>query len=155
MDPTKATRAEFTEYACRPQLPPDAPDPSPIWKVFVSNQRDLVTALAAHPAMASNLHQTYMTPAASKNRVYFMWDFVGRTLGKLYQVNPTLDFGSNEEREMWADIEGRATMAALLITDKVPGMLNQMVEQLYSDQTDQHPAFGEDIVKMAETIEMV
>lgn len=29
--------------------------------------------------MAPNLQQTYMTPAASKNKVYFMWDFVGRT----------------------------------------------------------------------------
>ena len=30
--------------------------------------------------MAPNLQQTFRTPAASKNNVYFMWDYVGRTL---------------------------------------------------------------------------
>ena len=40
----------------------------------------LLNKLAYHPAMALNLQQTYMTPAASKNNVYLMWDFVGRTL---------------------------------------------------------------------------
>ena len=34
--------------------------------------------------MTPNLQQTYMTPAASKNKVYFMWDFVGRTLVSYY-----------------------------------------------------------------------
>ena len=40
----------------------------------------LLDKLAHHEAMAPNLNQTYMTPAADKNKVYFEWDFVGRTL---------------------------------------------------------------------------
>jgi hypothetical protein len=155
MDPNRATRAEFTEYICRPQLPPDAPDPTPIWKLFVSNQKDLVTALAAHPAMEPNLQQTYDTPAASKNKVYFMWDFVGRTVGYLYQVSPAMEFQNDKERELWAEIQQRGTMAAILISDKVPVLLDRMVQVVYGDQTGENLTFGDDILKMAGTIELV
>ena len=40
--------------------------------------------------LTSYIDQTYSTPAASKNKVYFMWDFVGRTLAMLYGLPPSL-----------------------------------------------------------------
>ena len=78
MDPNTSTREEFTAGLTKIPLPPVplAPD----WKGLAEELRTLLDRLAHHPAMAPNLQQTYMTPAASKNNVYFMWDFVGRTL---------------------------------------------------------------------------
>lgn len=78
MDPNTSTREEFTAGLTKIPLPPVtlAPD----WKGLAEELRILLDKLAQHPAMVPNLQQTYMTPAASKNNVYFMWDFVGRTL---------------------------------------------------------------------------
>ena len=69
LNPYQATREEYTQKHCSVELPSDV---SPEFKnLFVGNQR-LIDALAHHPAMAPNLQQTYMTPAASKNKVYFI-----------------------------------------------------------------------------------
>jgi len=78
-NPTTATRLQFTDNLTTRPLP-TSPPPSPSWKKLAITLRTLLDKLAHHPAMAQNLHQTYMTPAADKNKVYFMWDFVGRTL---------------------------------------------------------------------------
>ena len=78
MDPNTSTREEFTTGLTRISLPPVTLAPE--WKSLAEQLRTLLEKLAYHPAMAPNLQQTYMTPAASKNNVYFMWDFVGRTL---------------------------------------------------------------------------
>lgn len=77
MDPNKNTREEFTKAIVTRPIPEFA---SPDWKKYVQRSQVLLDKLAHHTAMASNLHQTYMTPANSKNKVYFEWDFVGRTL---------------------------------------------------------------------------
>ena len=50
------------------------------WTGYALDLVQLLQKLAFHPAMAPNLRQTYSTPATSKNKVYFMWDFVGRTM---------------------------------------------------------------------------
>ncbi len=78
MDPNTWTREEFTTGLTGVPLPPVTLAPE--WKELAEQLRTLLEKLAYHPAMAPNLQQTYMTPAASKNNVYFMWDFVGRTL---------------------------------------------------------------------------
>lgn len=78
MDPNTSTREEFTTSLTGIPLPPVPLAPE--WKQLAEQLRVLLDKLAHHPAMAPNLQQTYMTPAASKNSVYFMWDFVGRTL---------------------------------------------------------------------------
>ena len=78
MDPNTSTREEFTAGLTGIPLPPVPLAPE--WKQLAEQLRILLDKLAHHPAMAPNLQQTYMTPAASKNSVYFMWDFVGRTL---------------------------------------------------------------------------
>lgn len=77
LDPNTATRDDFSKQAMAFEIPADA---SQDYKKYAEPLKDLYGHLAYHKAMASNLHQTFMTPAASKNRVYFMWDFVGRTL---------------------------------------------------------------------------
>lgn len=117
-----------------------------------------------------------MTPAASKNNVYFMWDFVGRTLvssppaslyvsalqeergslircsflqGMLYNVDPTLQDLSEEENEKWNDARGRSVYAGMLITDQMKGALDMMTESTYPGQKGKHPEFGEEILKLA------
>lgn len=77
MDPNKSTREEFTNAMVVMPVPEFA---SPEWKKYVHASQVLLDKLAHHSAMASNMQQTYMTPANSKNKVYFEWDFVGRTL---------------------------------------------------------------------------
>lgn len=77
MDPTTSTRLAFTTQLTTAPIPPSA---APAYAKLASDLKCLLDKLAYHPAMAENLQQTYMTPAASKNNVYFMWDFVGRTL---------------------------------------------------------------------------
>lgn len=59
--------------------------------------------------MAPNREQTFMTPAKKKTRVYFMWDFVGRTLGMLYQIPPNLPASvTDKEDNVWMDVVGRS-----------------------------------------------
>ncbi|CAK1367565.1 unnamed protein product [Cercospora beticola] len=70
MDPSNATRKEFTDNLVSQPLPDDA---NAEWKRFADAHRDLLGKLAYHDAMSENLQDTYMTPARSKNRVYFMW----------------------------------------------------------------------------------
>ena len=79
-NPYTSTREEFTRALTDGPMPEG---PTSDWKSSRQNLCDMLKALAHHPAMAPNLPQTYMTPAASKNKVYFMWDFVGRTLVSL------------------------------------------------------------------------
>lgn len=77
MDPYTSTREQFTNGLISNPVPDWA---APEWKKYVERHKVLLEKLAHHPAMAPNLQQTYMTPAHSKNKVYFEWDFVGRTL---------------------------------------------------------------------------
>ena len=50
------------------------------WARLMGKLASLLEKLAGHEAMKDNMKQPYMTPAASKNRIYFVWDFVGRTM---------------------------------------------------------------------------
>ncbi|KAL9035984.1 MAG: hypothetical protein Q9214_006336, partial [Letrouitia sp. 1 TL-2023] len=76
-NPYTQTREEFTRHLLSVPIPDFAHEE---WAGEVTKIKPLLEKLAYHEAMQPNLQQTYMTPAASKNRVYFMWDFVGRTL---------------------------------------------------------------------------
>ncbi|KAF2097373.1 hypothetical protein NA57DRAFT_77630 [Rhizodiscina lignyota] len=64
--------------------------------------------------MAPNLQQTYMTPAYCKTKVYFMWDFVGRTRGMMDMVDPAKP---ENQKETWEDLTGRAIFSDVLIHD--------------------------------------
>ncbi|KAL9000693.1 MAG: hypothetical protein Q9169_000729 [Polycauliona sp. 2 TL-2023] len=146
MDPNQNTREEFTNAMIAIPIPEFA---SPVWRSHVQRSQVMLDKLARHTAMAPNLQQTYMTPANSKNKVYFQWDFVGRTLGMFYNINPTLQGLSKDEKEKWEDAKGRTTFAKMLILDTQPGMLNMMTETTYPDQKGAHPDFGEEILELA------
>lgn len=81
MNPDAATPdqtcEQFTNNLVQQPIPDDA---SGQWKSYANPLRALLTQLAQHDAMKPNLQQTFSTPAASKNRVYFMWDFVRATI---------------------------------------------------------------------------
>lgn len=69
---------------------------------------ELLKALFDHPAMEPNREQTFMTPANKKTKVYFLWDFVGRTLGTLYSIPADVpDAVKNEEDGVWQDVMGK------------------------------------------------
>ncbi|KAJ4355448.1 uncharacterized protein N0V89_003464 [Didymosphaeria variabile] len=143
-DPSTTTRELFTKHLT------DVPMPGSFvhddWLKHATAHQVLLEKLAYHPAMAPNLQQTYSTPANDKNNVYFMWDFVGRTLGQLFRMDPELPNGITQE--MW-DVIGRTTMAANLILDSQKGMLDEMTELQYPEQKGRHPAFGEEILQLA------
>ena len=40
-------------------------------------------------------------------------------------------------------------MSKMLMTNEMPGALDQMTEQSYPGQKGQHPEFGEDILEVA------
>ena len=77
MDPHTTTREQFSASLVFHPIPANATQE---WKEIAQVLQKLHERLAHHEVMAPNLQQTYMTPANSKNTVYFMWDFVGRTL---------------------------------------------------------------------------
>lgn len=84
MDPYTQTREAFTNNITSMETPSFA---DPDWSKQAALMRELLQKLAHHPAMEPNLQQTYMTPAASKNKVYFVWDFVGRTMVIILRLN--------------------------------------------------------------------
>ena len=67
MVPNTATREQFTNHLVQKEIPEDAKDD---WKTQATNLKDLLHKLTFHEAMASNLQQTYMTPANAKNKIY-------------------------------------------------------------------------------------
>lgn len=67
----------------------------------------------------------------------------------LYRVPPTLTDLSKDEKDNWNDVRGRAVYAGMLITDQMKGALDMMTESTYPGQKGQHPAFGEEILKLA------
>ena len=77
MDPNTNTRLDFTNHLVSLPIPASA---SPRWKTLVETHKALLDKLAHHEALALDINRAYMDPAGDKNKVYFMWDFVGRTL---------------------------------------------------------------------------
>ncbi|EME81451.1 uncharacterized protein MYCFIDRAFT_176727 [Pseudocercospora fijiensis CIRAD86] len=69
-DPYTSTREAFTTRLTSAEIPPNA---HTTFKTYAETHQKLLTALLQHPAMAPNLQQTYMTPANSKNKIYFMY----------------------------------------------------------------------------------
>jgi len=110
-DTSKTTRADFTEFFQRFQVAPDA---HPAYKQYFLLHQQLAKLLVEHPAMKPNLEQTFSTPANSKNKVYFMWDFILRTFQIIAaQVSPQHPFKS----PTWFDVVGRAVQARELMLD--------------------------------------
>jgi hypothetical protein len=58
-----------------------------------------------------------------------------------------------QSRRVWKDeCMGRSMLAANLILNKPPGMLNSMVEQTYPNQPGGHPEFGSEIEELARKV---
>jgi hypothetical protein len=152
-NPYTTTRAAFTEAICSKPPPPLA---SPAYQTLNTALRNLVTALAAHPAMAPNLPQTYMTPAAQKSKIYFMWDFTGRTLGMLNGIEgaaaATLGMRgkgkgkgmARKMEEVWDDVVGRAQFGSVLISDT-----SGKIEMMCGGDTT---AFGDEVARAAAAV---
>lgn len=77
LDPMTNTREEFTKAALQQPIPHDA---DPKWKELNQAIKDLMLKLLEHEAMRPNKTQPFMTPAANKDRVYFLWDSACRLL---------------------------------------------------------------------------
>jgi len=72
-DPNTSTREQSTQSTLSLPCPPNAdPKFTAVWEQYSK----LLRLLAYHPAMSENLQQTYMTPAKSKNKVYFMYVYI-------------------------------------------------------------------------------
>ena len=94
--------------------------------------------------LATTLHDT----SNKQNKVYFMWDFVGRTLSMLYKVPPNTSVKMlGTESDTWSDVVGRSVVAANLIADAKPGMLDMMVQS--SGPSGANSDFGEEILGIA------
>jgi hypothetical protein len=146
-DTNKTTRLDFTDFFLRFQ---PAPDAHPAYKhLFVTHQQ-LAKLLIEHPAMAPNLQQTFATPANSKNKVYFMWDFILRTFQHLAsQVEPQDPYSS----PMFQDVVGRAVQAKMLTIDET-GQLNKMNASVgYAD--DDGIEFSDYIKKLANQLDQL
>lgn len=92
-DTTKTTRTDFTDFFLRFR---HAEDAHPLYRQLFLTHQQLAKLCIEHPAMRPNLEQTFSTreqrypllwrkwncshatAANSKNKVYFMWDFLLR-----------------------------------------------------------------------------
>lgn len=85
-----------------------------------------------------------------------MWDFHGRTLGLLYNIDPKLSFGAgtSQQQEAWSDIVSRSVMGAALLLDEKPGMLDMMVEGTYPNQSGPRPVVGEEVLEAARKLKV-
>ncbi|KAI7719727.1 hypothetical protein KC353_g2750 [Hortaea werneckii] len=141
-DPNTSTRAVFTEVLINNPIPDHACED---WKNQVKTLKELYQLLANHPGMSRNNEQLFAQPAHEKNTVYFMWDFVGRTITMAYMIDPTLPKNEKDVQDRWVDVVSRSVMAANLLLDQPPGMLDQMVSMSYPNQSGEKPVIGNDI----------
>lgn len=61
-----------------------------------------------------------------------------------YMIDPALP-SKPDVKERWSDIMSRSVMAANLLLDQPPGMLDQMVNMSYPNQSGEKPVIGNDI----------
>jgi hypothetical protein len=99
-----------------------------------------------------------MTPANQKSKVYFMWDFTGRTLGMLNGIEGAAAASLGIEgrggmtaavKEAWGDIVGRAQFGSVLIFDK-SGKIEMMCG---GDTTEFGDEFGQAATAVTEAAE--
>ncbi|CAI6274532.1 unnamed protein product [Periconia digitata] len=141
-DTATTTRKDFTEFYTNWPLPTTATDQ---YKRLFQSHQQMMKLLCDHPAMDQNRQQTYSTPANSKNKVYFMWDFVGRTfaiLSNAQNVDP-----ADPKGKEWVDCIGRGCLAHTLILDTSGKLEQGNLNAGYSD--DAGVEFSEEIKALA------
>ncbi|KAF3927531.1 hypothetical protein AA313_de0202707 [Arthrobotrys entomopaga] len=146
LDPNRATRNQFSEsiLARNP-----ASDASEKYTTLFRATQHLLSLLANHPGMieTGNAEQPFMQPASSKNRIYAMWDFVGRTVGIMARVRNPRD---PSDEEVWVDAVGRTQMANMLIQDQDLG--DQMHEVSWRAGFDRRYDFGDEVKAAATAV---
>jgi hypothetical protein len=138
-DPNTTSRRGYTTALIDRAIPSNA---APEYRRRVTQHKELVQALFDDAAMEPNREQTFMTPANSKNRVYFMWDFCQRNLSfMLAAANPTLPRG---QKSLWNDIMGRVQFAKFLILEE-----GQEVDEMFPNDPVR---FSEDLKTLANSL---
>jgi len=136
-NPNTTNRRDYTAAICSLAIPADA---NGEWASILRQARILVQALLTHPSMEPNLAQTFMTPANNKTRIYFLWDFVQRTIWFLNNCNPR---NPSSTQSIWEDAVGRHYVAAELVEMK------EMIRAIFpSDETP----WGEEVERAAKDI---
>lgn len=160
LDMTTATRQQYVTTLTTQPTPSFTSSKSTLYVAYRTHLDRLLTLLTSHTAMSRNISQPYSQPANSKNKVYFMWDFVGRTLGYLIGVGKIVEEGvgqwdakgnakgNDQVKEMWEDMQGRCVMAVMLITDR-EGQLDMMMSMTHPGGGTENAEFGEEILKVA------
>lgn len=151
MDPHICKRRDYTPGLATATLPLRGAM-SGKWAGFAILLRELYTRPRNHPATGPNLDQTFDTPANSKNSVYFMWDFVGRTLHLLLLVPARIERLRGKQKEAWEDVKGRAIYGSMLILDRPQWMLEVMVRAAPHDQIEPMPAMEPEVEGAARAI---
>ncbi|KAK5744269.1 hypothetical protein LTS12_023541 [Elasticomyces elasticus] len=146
-DTTTTTRTDFTDFFLRFR---PASDANPHYTHLFNVHQRLVGLLINHPAMIPNLQQTFSTPANSKNKVYFMWDFLLRTLQHLAaKVDPKFPDSS----PMFRDVFSRAVTAKMYILDTTGKLERANASVGYSD--DDGVEFTDEVKALAETLDEI
>lgn len=143
MNPYTATREQFTQQFLDHKIQPQA-KATKNYAHLHKTLLHLLDLLAHHPAMVPNLQQTYMTPAASKNKVYFMWDFTGRTVGQLLALKPS---EPRSQAQAMTEVLGRSTFGSVLITDS-----QDKLDMMVGGPKKKEFEFGPEIIKAAEAV---
>ncbi|KAF1998197.1 hypothetical protein P154DRAFT_564941 [Amniculicola lignicola CBS 123094] len=138
MNPNTSTRKQFTDYLVSSPMPESA---TTEYKELATKLKALLKLLAEHKAMEENLTQTYMTPAAYKNKIYFMWDFIGRTLGQLSAIDPS---EARPGKPAYDEAKGRAMYAGELISGP-----QFVLDSMCPDPRKEGVQFGGEIVGIA------
>ncbi|KAK6543381.1 hypothetical protein TWF694_000129 [Orbilia ellipsospora] len=146
LNPNQATRRQFSESMLAAN--PDSHATEQYTTLFRATQH-LLSLLANHPGMVEtgNASQPFMQPANSKNRIYAMWDFVGRTMGMITSVgSPSNPSGDG----MWVDALGRSQMANMLIQNQDMG--DQMHQASWGAGFDRRWEFGDEVKAAAAAV---
>jgi hypothetical protein len=139
------TRTDFTDFFLRFR---PAEDAHPHYLHYFTVSQDLARLLINHPAMEPNRQQTFATKANSKNKVYFMWDFILRTFQFLAaKVSPQKPYSSGH---WWVDVNSRSAMASNLMLDTTGKLERGNAFEGYHD--DKGVEFGDEVKALAKKL---
>jgi hypothetical protein len=140
MSTTSPSRRAFTENLTTQPLPDNANEE---WTQFTTNLKSLLEALSQHDAMKENIDRPYNEPAKHKNKVYFMWDYIGRTLGMAFSA----DSSDPKKSPFWTEARQRAVMGGMMIKGS-----HLDLDTICPSDRGEKIEFGEDIIKLADEL---
>jgi len=112
-DPYKNSRQVCTQWLLDHPRPASPPAKEGFLKLYDAI-KNMVRLLAFHSAMEPNIQQTWMTPAKSKNKIYFMWDFWCRSFTMITQCDPSL---SKLHKDSWEEMKLRVLYGLTFMTN--------------------------------------